>query len=950
MRKATLFNIKQSVIRWASLLVFVLGASLQAQAQDCPPVTVFCQDLHTSFMADACMVEVWAKDFISKINNHETSLDDYIISFEEDSEVMSRVYESLDGNTYEVTIWITSRCDASLKTRCVVTLDINDNTGLCPRACCIANEWTGWAVSTCTADSVNIIAGKFDDQVAIMYDVRLNSQSPRGDDWANPFTQGETALPELSPASWTLNNLGQIFGIATDDIGTVYLASSDVYARNYNTLPQVNKPCGSIYRAAPPSYNATLFASLPVMCQELNGIGNIAYDYTNDQIFATNLEDGRIYRINSSGATIQTFDPFAQNPDAVGVANGIVSQNEQIWGIGINVEAAGVKIYFPRTISNTVKEIWSITLNADGSMPATGSERREVAGIPGSAPRITDIAFSQDRDRMLIGTRGTTNRDLAHNARAYSLERNVSGVWTLETKYFSGAFIRDVTDNPIFQGNDGENSAGGVSFGFVESNGVVNSSCDDLIWITSNLMSASAVEQSNPGFSYLYGLQGIEYSGNNSYSAANNPSSETDIFVDFDGEYTFGPKGNIGDVEIISCAQSSINQVASAFISGSIRVGDDIPAKGIEVNIVGENMLETQLSDENGLYAFRSLERGESYQLSAINDENHVDGVSTLDLILIQNHILGKTQLEGLDIVAADINNSGSITSLDLVELRQLILGKKISFSNNTSWKYLEKNLINKSADLLNIETEYNIDEFSENMLIEFSGVKIGDVNGTNSVAGLAASRSKNTVTLGESYSENNYTLSGTNEDHIRGIQFSIEMPKGVELSSVSSELPGFSEANYSVNENVLKVSWFRTNPIVISLDQDIIRLNFEKKISAGSVQLNSELEGEIYDTDFLSHSIEIDKINFKIDDLSVTPNPFSSAVKIDYKSEEDGQSLVTLFNISGKIVLSRAIKVNKGNNTIVLNDGISELNAGMYFLEIRTNSGQKLAKIIKAN
>jgi len=70
MRKATLFNMTKHMAQCLLVLVICISSLNIISAQDdCPPLTVFCQDLHTSFMADACMVEVWAKDFVSKIND-----------------------------------------------------------------------------------------------------------------------------------------------------------------------------------------------------------------------------------------------------------------------------------------------------------------------------------------------------------------------------------------------------------------------------------------------------------------------------------------------------------------------------------------------------------------------------------------------------------------------------------------------------------------------------------------------------------------------------------------------------------------------------------------------------------------------------------------------------------------------------------------------------------------
>ena len=234
MRKAALFPMRSAFLQFA-LIFFCIGfSSFSAYSQDdedCPPLTVFCQDLHTTFMPDACMVEVWAKDFISKINDPDTDLDDFVISFEKDSVVMSRIFESTGGSSYEVVIWVSdTTCTPANQTSCIVRLDINDNTGECPTTPCPieVQPWCGYAVVTCT--TVRFTPNENIGHVAAVIDTRKNSSAPRGDDWAQPNDGGATPVPIFRPDAWRINNIGNLFGVALNPAtGWLYLAASDVY-------------------------------------------------------------------------------------------------------------------------------------------------------------------------------------------------------------------------------------------------------------------------------------------------------------------------------------------------------------------------------------------------------------------------------------------------------------------------------------------------------------------------------------------------------------------------------------------------------------------------------------------------------------------------------------------------------------------------------------------------
>ena len=214
-------------------IILVLGWSTLvsgwSQTISCPPLTVFCQDLNTAFMPDTCMVEVWAKDFVSKINKGELPLDSFGISFERNESVMNRVFRAEDGAFFEdIRIWVTTNCDT---TSCLVNLKINDNDPINP--CIIPcpfdpNPWCGYAVVTCSAQG--------GASGGTIIDVRKNSRAPRGDDWANPATGTDTAR-FINVPGWRLNGTGQIFGTALNrTTGEIFVAATDVYAYDFQNF------------------------------------------------------------------------------------------------------------------------------------------------------------------------------------------------------------------------------------------------------------------------------------------------------------------------------------------------------------------------------------------------------------------------------------------------------------------------------------------------------------------------------------------------------------------------------------------------------------------------------------------------------------------------------------------------------------------------------------------
>ncbi|MEM6697622.1 MAG: 3-coathanger stack domain-containing protein, partial [Bacteroidota bacterium] len=406
----------------------------------------------------------------------------------------------------------------------------------------------GWAVATCYAE-----LGTPD--VGVIFDTRPNSVAPVGADWNDPAL-GATKVADVHPLDWKLDSIGQVFGIAidtkTNPDGDIFLASTDLYRLDGPWLIGGFGPAGSggIYRTPGNDLdNTTVFVGTTTIpsspCALIgnnlipntntlandatnrgNSLGNIAYDeYNENQLFATNTEDGRIYRIDIvTGDILSIYDPFATGSDVPG----IVAPSERLWGIGVFEEEGVVKVYFARERSGTNdSEIWSIALDGTGEFTGTintscirqGPEMLEITVPSDGEPKVTDIAFSKSC-RIILAERGA-----AHNA--HVREYNLVGTnWDGPKEYYVGL--------------GGDSSAGGIDYGYVDDGEDVLAGCDSMIWATGNYMQPASGQ-------LVYGMQGI-------IGACNGQNyGSTDLFIDFDQDYTSQEKYEIGDVELFRC-------------------------------------------------------------------------------------------------------------------------------------------------------------------------------------------------------------------------------------------------------------------------------------------------------------------------------------------------------------------------------------------------------------
>lgn len=116
-------------------------------------------------------------------------------------------------------------------------------------------------------------------------------------------------------------------------------------------------------------------------------------------------------------------------------------------------------------------------------------------------------------------------------------------------------------------------------------------------------------------------------------------------------------------------------------------------------------------------------------------ESNPLQGVSTVDIILMHAHIIGREVLKNpYELIAADINNDGRVSTRDIVELQRLLLGTQREFLANTSWRFIcsEWSFPNQSEpwDAGPFPERKTFNTFVRSLFVEFIAVKIGDVSG----------------------------------------------------------------------------------------------------------------------------------------------------------------------------------------------------------------------------
>ena len=244
-------------------------------------------------------------------------------------------------------------------------------------------------------------------------------------------------------------------------------------------------------------------------------------------------------------------------------------------------------------------------------------------------------------------------------------------------------------------------------------------------WIQQNLANLTAVDECNNSPT---GIVSWSWSPASPNTTINNGPFATTLV-------TFTASDGCGNASIIT-AVFQLKEEPTANVTGGIynEQNEEVEHVEVSLNDLGMGQMDSYMTGADGQYSFQEVGVTGSYEVIPYRNDDPLNGVSTLDLIYISMHILGIDELDSpYQLIAADANNSGTITSADLVEIRKLILYITEEFSNLNSWRFVDEGYVfpdptNPFASTF--PEVYNINGMILDVIADFIAIKIGDVSG----------------------------------------------------------------------------------------------------------------------------------------------------------------------------------------------------------------------------
>ncbi|MEM6963351.1 MAG: HYR domain-containing protein [Bacteroidota bacterium] len=409
----------------------------------------------------------------------------------------------------------------------------------------------------------------------------------------------------------------------------------------------------------------------------------------------------------------------------------------------------------------------------------------------------------------------------------------------------------------------------------------------------------------------------------------------------------------------------------AGLIYGKIENEEQESIEEVTVNLTDQSGIVAPpiVTTASGIFQF-GMEY-DDYDVTPEKDINYLNGVTTYDLVVIAKHILGIELLDSpYKWIAADVNNSLSISTLDIVKLRALILYIDTELADNTSWRFVDSDYIFTTNNPLT-ENFPEVISLSANNIdpANFIAVKIGDVNASaspNSLLGsttrtfdgkLALQLAAERVAEGDEFTVD---FRAKDFNNIAGYQFTFGFDSSVDFVDVTTNLSGLSTENFGLtrlDEGVITTSWNSSEGVTLDDDAVLFSMTFRanQELTTEEVfTINSRYtEAEAYaatasGSDLFDVTLEFNgaEVASEFELYQNTPNPFKAETVIGFNLPKAGEITLKIYDVSGRVLKLVQMDAAKGFNSVIVNR--AELDAtGVLYYQLDTDDDTATKKMI---
>lgn len=392
-------------------------------------------------------------------------------------------------------------------------------------------------------------------------------------------------------------------------------------------------------------------------------------------------------------------------------------------------------------------------------------------------------------------------------------------------------------------------------------------------------------------------------------------------------------------------------------VRGRIRTEDALNVNNVTVAVKTTEHSEEMLTNESGSFEIE-VDKGSRLNITPVKKGGLENGLSTLDLIMIQRHLLQKQLITSpYKLIAADANNDKKLSLADVLFLRRVILAKTEGLSEADSWKFIDADytFINeKAAYSENYPTAMDVQHLDKDLETNFIAVKLGDVNHSVNVSRSSSRSNKpfiafqiqdRKVQRGEILE---IPVKLAEEMNVTGMQFALRFdPASLDVLEVNSDHLDLTDHEMSLDNGLLRLSWTDLDGPRLGKGEPVMTIKVQvlQEVDLSNVMaLNpSDIEPEIYDSQDKIYGIGL-KFGLQQNEYFTVhqnrPNPVTGETTIDYELDRATKVYLQIHDVTGKRVYTAEADALQGHNQFQIHTG--QLTAGVLYYTI--SDGQRSA------
>lgn len=330
--------------------------------------------------------------------------------------------------------------------------------------------------------------------------------------------------------------------------------------------------------------------------------------------------------------------------------------------------------------------------------------------------------------------------------------------------------------------------------------------------------------------------------------------------------------------------------------------GDSLsPLAGISILLYDSDklLLETTQTDNSGNFEFTDLPHG-VYSLTGSSTLPPGE-INIIDAIMVAEHIEGVRLLEGLALLAADVDGDGEITwaDYDYILIDHLVYGYPFPVGD---WVFEQ--------------IEFTIDSSSGSSIVhDVEGGSTGDVKGENGFDPLKNSMpfSFQSPLMVDKYCQKITLAINANESfEMGGFLIGLTIRTDLfEVVDISCAIPGSGYGLFD-NQVIISAATKAKKPFVFQTGDTLVKIKIKPKQQIANIDnIHFELTGNSHfvngDLKLFSPQLLLPFLNINNRGnnrealLAAWPNPVVSHLNIKYELEKDAHTLLSIYSLDGK-------------------------------------------------